>query len=158
MPVAYNDRLGAAQTATKAAAELTAAFITAGHLDSVETGMEFFNTQSSNITAELTKLADASPAPSAPGAPRNYPPKGAGKSKGVESDGSLVLKGGAFDGYTIAQVWAMDKSDIQANGIEYDRTGQDYVNWLAENKHPKAGFKRDRAKAFVEAQQAGVAE
>jgi hypothetical protein len=145
------------QTATNAAAQLTSAFAQAGFFPNTEKAMEFYKTQVEETFKDLEPLAEAA-------SQRSYS-KGSGSKGGssssgggVPSDGSLSLKGGAFDGYTIAQVWGFSKQDIQNEGIEYDRTGREYVEWLANNTHPKAQFKRDRAKAFIEAQQAGVAE
>lgn len=146
------------QTAHNTSATLVAAFAQAGFFEGTDDAMTFYDSQVEKTFKDLEPLADEK-------APARSYSKGSGSkggsSKGsaeVPADGSLVLKGGAFDGYTIAQVWEMDKEAIEENGIEYDRTGREYVDWLANNKHPKAQFKRDRAKAFIEAQQAGVAE
>jgi hypothetical protein len=145
------------QTATNTAAALTAAFAQAGFFEGTEQAMSFFRAQVEETFKDLEPLAEA--ASTGGGYRKASGAKSGGSKTGeVPSDGSLSLKGGVFNGYTIAQVWGFSKEDIKNEGIEYDRTGREYVTWLANNTHPKAQFKRDRAKAFIEAQQAGVAE
>ena len=163
------DQTGILQSATKAAAEMTAAELGAGIIKSHETAVKRFEELRATIlepleaarTAdnEMFKAEEASaPAKTASSGGNRSGGKSGGKASGPITDaGSVVIKGGKFDTLTVSDVYDMPASLAEDYGYcDRDgspKPGSKYIQWLTTNdKNP---FMQKVAKTFLESKRAG---
>ena len=141
------------QTAFNVAATLVSAKANAGI---VSDEVEFDNTfkkHADEVFKELSETQDSEPAPAAKSAyTGGGAPTSGGPLDGKEA-GEMLLKGGKFDGLSIAAVYALTKEEADAYG--YQTSGNKYIEWIAGNDDPKNGYKQRRAVAFLDSIRAG---
>lgn len=158
------DQTGILQTATKAAADLTAAEMAAGIIKSHDTAIDRFDEIRKHVLVDLTAAvaADnemfkaeeaASPAPARRGGAARKSGGGAAKSSDIGDPGAVELKGkGKFAGLTVAEVQALSGEQSEAYGyVDKDGVGKPgslYIQWLTTNdKNP---FMQRVATQFIE--------
>lgn len=157
------DQTGILQTATKAAADLTAAEMAAGIIKSHDTAIERFDAIRAHVLVDLTAAVSAdnemfkaeeanSPAPARRGgaARKSAPAKG---SSDIGDPGAVELKGkGKFAGLTVSEVNALTGEQSEAYGyVDKEGVGKPgslYIQWLTTNdKNP---FMQRVATQFIE--------
>ena len=148
------------QTAFNASATIVAAELAAGIHTDTESVDDRLKGLSGDIFKDLNKLVEKDNETLEEEEKKNPPrSSGGGKSFGgkkttgsVESDGSMALRGGKFDGLTIAEVYKLSKDDAEEYG--YNAPGRAYIKWIAENDDPRNSYKQARAAAFIDAKKA----
>lgn len=142
------------QTSANVAATLTAAFAAAGIVKSQDEALSLFKNTRDEVFTDLEKQPTDTPY-SGGGGGSYRKSGGGGYAKGGNSGGdpgSVVMNYGKFKGLTIAQVYALDKTEAANYG--YERSGRDYIAWLTKNDNNK--FLKDKATAFVESKRSSA--
>lgn len=138
----------ARQTATNAAAQLVAAGLT------LEDVKENFDAIRTFIFEDLQTFIKQE-TESAPAQRSSAAGNGRG-SASVSNPGDLVINWGAFKGMSLGAIATMSAADAKAesakNGKSYDKPGVKYIEYLANNKDPKASYVRKYAQAFLDQQ------
>lgn len=149
------------QSAIKAAAQVTAALIQVGDEGAKDDPQGTLNAISEEIFAQLQEVADADneklreeeKSSGGGGSRKGGTRKGGGRKGGggsVESDGSMEMTWGAFEGESIADIYEMDAETCSDFGYgDGDKNGRQYVTWLSKNKDNE--YVAKRAKAFLDA-------
>lgn len=167
------DQTGILQSATKAAAELTAAEVAAGIVKSHDTILKrFLELRDDVVLPALKEAVDADNAmfkaeeAASPAKTTKSYSKSGGSNKAQtpnnDDPGSVVIGRpggkGKFDGNTVEQVFAMS---AEVAGGEYgyvdkqgvNKPGSEYIAWMAGNE--KNPFMARIATAFLESKRAG---
>lgn len=139
------------QTAVNAATSLVAAYASAGLVSGVEQARAEFDAEVDRVftalVAEYDEAADA-PRPRSGGGGGGRSSGGGGSSITVETARDTVLNYGKFAGVKLGVVFDMDGDATSEYGYgEGDKTGRDYVKWLAGNKENQ--FLQRRAKVLL---------
>ncbi|MES2156008.1 MAG: hypothetical protein V4510_12820 [bacterium] len=164
------DKTTAAQTAGNVAGNVAAAALTAGKLD-VDSAAEFVVDVFEALFTKLAPIVDADNANflaqegAAPasktaksGGERSYSKTRSSKTRGnssVSLDDALgmELNFGAFGGETMGNVLALsaDDADEQYGYGDGERSGRDYITWLATDKN-KNDYVRTRARVIADSE------
>lgn len=142
------------QTAYNVAATIVAAELTAGVDLQTLSRLEDVKNQ---VFADLTETQDANPEPvkaaksTGPFQPARSNGGGGGKVFTAEEAAAIDIRFGKFQGMTLGDIMALSGTDAARYGYgEGDRTGRQYIEWLAADKDGKGSFVSKAAKALVE--------
>lgn len=142
-------KTSARQTATNVAGSLAAAGFT------LEDVKENFEAIRDYIFTDLSTFVDQE-AKDAPPARSGGGQRSGGSNSNSSDPGSIEFRFGAFKGSTIAEVAELSAADADKKTEgRYTKSGVTYLEWVANNKDPKASFMQKQAEAFLDARRAG---
>lgn len=160
------DQTGITQTASNNAATLAAAEVAAGIIKSHDTLVKRFEELKALVLTDLKAAVEVDNAmfkAEEASAPARAPRSGgrssgsSGGPKPIDNPGSIAIKGGKFDGKTVAEVFEMPASVAEDFGyVDKEgagRPGSQYIQWMTTNQ--KNPFMQKVATTFIESKRAG---
>lgn len=165
------DKTTVAQTAANNAGNIVAALATAGIVKTAAAAQKAFDELYGGFYGPLAEVVDADnemfaeqeKADAKSGGGRSSSRSGGSRKGGsggsaapsLQDSLDMVLNFGAFKTLTLSEVLDLDAEGAQEYGYgEGDKTGRQYVEWLAKNTDPKAKYAATRAAVIVESQRA----
>lgn len=139
------------QTAVNAATTLVAAYVNSGLITSIDDAKAEFATAKEDIFTILQAQPNDEPRAQRSSGRSGAPSKGRGKSFTPEEARAIDLAFGKFKGVTLGELENMTGSECAEYGYgEGEKSGLQYLKYLANNDDPKGSFIRAAATAVLE--------
>jgi hypothetical protein len=147
------------QTAVNGAVTLVSAYVQAGLISSIDEARATFDTERQSIFGTLEGMPNDAPR-TAPARSGNAPAAGGGGGKQFTADEAraIDLIFGKFKGVTLGELEGMTGAQAAEYGYgDGEKSGLQYLKYLANNDDPKGSFTKRAASAILEERRAQAA-